>query len=103
MLAAHPNILTNYNIGYSFQGRLIRAVRLSYKSGNPAIFIESHIHAREWITSATATWLLNNLITSSDPAIRDIAENIDWYIIPITNVDGFVYTHTTVSKSEYLI
>lgn len=27
--------------------------------------------------------------------MRDLAENVDWYIIPVFNVDGFVYTHTT--------
>lgn len=65
--------------------------------GNPVIFLEANIHAREWITSATATWFLNELLTSTEPAIRDLAENIDWYILPVFNVDGFVYSHTVVS------
>lgn len=50
---------------------------------------------REWITSATTTWFINQLLTSQDPAVRDLAENVDWYIIPVFNVDGFVYSHTT--------
>ena len=69
--------------------------------GNPAIFIESHIHAREWITSATATWFINELLTSSDPEVRQLANNYDWYILPILNVDGFVYSHETVSVKIY--
>lgn len=64
--------------------------------GNPTIFIESNIHAREWITSSTATWFINELLTSTDPVIMDLAQNIDWYIIPVLNVDGFHYTHTVV-------
>ena len=68
--------------------------------GNPTIFIEANIHAREWITSATATWFLNELLTSQDPAVVDLATNIDWYIIPIFNVDGFAYTHAVVSLSQ---
>lgn len=60
------------------------------------MFIEANIHAREWITSATATCFLNELLTSTDPAIVDLAQNIDWYIIPVFNLDGFHYTHTTV-------
>ena len=66
--------------------------------GNPTIFIESNIHAREWITSATATWFINELLTSTDPAMQDLAQNIDWIIIPVFNVDGFHYTHTTVNS-----
>lgn len=66
--------------------------------GNPAILIESNIHAREWITSATATYILNELLTSTDAEVVDIATNIDWYFIPVINPDGFTYTKTTVSS-----
>lgn len=96
-LAAHPDVLREVPFGKSHEGRPIRAVHLSRKAGNPAVIIESNIHAREWITSATATWLLNELLTSTDPAVRDLSQNLDWYIIPIFNVDGFAYSHTTVS------
>ena len=61
------------------------------------MFIEANIHAREWISSATATYLIYQLLTSTDPAMMDMAENIDWYIIPVLNVDGFSYSHTDVS------
>jgi len=94
LLLAYPALLTNHLIGTSYQGRPIRALKLSYKAGNPTIFLEANIHAREWITSATATWWLNELLTSTDPEIVDLAQNIDWYIMPIFNVDGFAYTHT---------
>lgn len=95
LITQYPGIVTNFTIGNSYEGRPIRGVTISYKKGNPAVFIESNIHAREWITSATCTWIINALLTSQDPIIRDIAENVDWHIIPVLNVDGFVYTHTT--------
>lgn len=60
------------------------------------IFIESNIHAREWITSATATFILNSLLTLTNENFRTMAYNFDWVIVPIVNVDGFEYTHTTV-------
>lgn len=59
---------------------------------NRAIFIEANIHAREWIASATVTWILNQFLYSTDPEVQDIAENVDWYIIPVTNPDGYEYT-----------
>uniref|UniRef100_A0A336K8H3 Zinc carboxypeptidase A 1 n=1 Tax=Culicoides sonorensis TaxID=179676 RepID=A0A336K8H3_CULSO len=87
--------VTPFEIGKSYEGRPILGVKISYKEGNPGIFIESNIHAREWITSATVTWIINEFLNSEDPAVRDLAENIDWYIIPVLNVDGFEYSHTT--------
>lgn len=96
-LIKYKNVLSAETVGYSYHGTEIRAVRLSHKPGNPAIIIEANIHAREWITSATATWVLNELLSSQDPVVRDIAENVDWYIIPVSNPDGFNYTKTTVS------
>lgn len=65
--------------------------------GNPAIFIEANFHAREWVSSATATWIINELITSTDPEVRAMANTVDWYIVPVANPDGFVFSHTTVS------
>ncbi|KAJ6648916.1 Zinc carboxypeptidase A 1 [Pseudolycoriella hygida] len=94
LLLQYPTILTNYYVGSSFEGRQIRAVRLSRKEGNPSIFIEANIHAREWITSATATWLLNELLTSTDPVVQVMSNEYDWIIVPIVNVDGFVHTQT---------
>lgn len=70
---------------------------VSVWQGNPIIFIESTIHAREWITAATATYLLNELLTSNQTNIRYLANNYDFVIVPVMNVDGYVYTHTTVS------
>ncbi|RZC41101.1 zinc carboxypeptidase [Asbolus verrucosus] len=47
------------------------------------------------ISSAVATWVLNQLLTSEDPNVRQIAESHDWYVFPVFNPDGFVYSHTT--------
>ncbi|KAF2896241.1 hypothetical protein ILUMI_09935 [Ignelater luminosus] len=92
--AQYPGIVQSVVGGQSYEGRQIRGVKVSYKSGNKAAFIEGGIHAREWIAPATVTYMLNQLLTSSDPAVRDVAENHDWYIFPSVNPDGYVYTHT---------
>jgi murein tripeptide amidase MpaA len=97
--AAHSNVMTVSDFGTSFEGRPMKVVKISYKTGNRAIFIESNIHAREWITSATATWIINELLNSNDVEVRRIAESYDWYIVPVLNVDGFVHTHEVVSFS----
>lgn len=66
--------------------------------GNPAVFIESTIHAREWISAATATFILNELLTSNDPEIQEMTENYDWIFVPVVNVDGYEYTHSNVKR-----
>ncbi|KAH1017657.1 hypothetical protein HUJ05_008267 [Dendroctonus ponderosae] len=45
------------------------------------------------ITSAVATYILNELVVSQDPAVRRIAEAYVWYIFPVVNPDGFVHSH----------
>uniref|UniRef100_A0A1I8JW39 Zinc carboxypeptidase A 1 n=1 Tax=Anopheles quadriannulatus TaxID=34691 RepID=A0A1I8JW39_ANOQN len=95
LVASYPSVVTPLNIGNSFEGRPIKGVKVSYKAGNKAVFMEGLIHAREWVSGATVTWVLNELLTSSDPKVRQIAENYDWYFFPVTNPDGYEYTHTT--------
>ncbi|XP_035901544.1 zinc carboxypeptidase-like [Anopheles stephensi] len=95
LVESYPGIVTPLNVGNSFEGRPIKGVKVSYKAGNMGVFLESLIHAREWVSGATVTWVLNELLTSSDPKVRYIAENYDWYVFPVTNPDGYEYTHTT--------
>ena len=33
----------------------------------------------------------------SDPSITAMVDRMDWVIMPVFNVDGYVYTHTSVS------
>lgn len=49
------------------------------------------------MTVATATYLINELLTSTDPEVRQLAENYDWVFVPVINVDGYAYTHSHVS------
>ncbi|XP_055639959.1 zinc carboxypeptidase-like [Toxorhynchites rutilus septentrionalis] len=92
LVKQYGNILTIESYGHSYEGREMKAVKLSKGSGNPGIFLESNIHAREWITSATVTWILNQLLTSTDPAVQNLADSYDWYILPVVNPDGLNYT-----------
>ncbi|XP_033222922.1 zinc carboxypeptidase-like [Belonocnema kinseyi] len=81
--------------GWSYKGRRIIGVKLSFAEGNPGVFIEGGMHAREWISPATATYLLNELLTSQDPNVKNLAQKYDWYIFPVCNPDGYVYSHST--------
>lgn len=83
--------------GSTYEGRNITGVHVSYSKNNTnkAVFFETNIHAREWISSAVSTYILNELLTSQDSEIRKLAESYDWYFVPVANPDGFAYTHKT--------
>ncbi|XP_025601863.2 zinc carboxypeptidase-like [Athalia rosae] len=89
----YPNLITPLVGGSSYEGRNITGVKLSFGEGNPGVFLEGGIHAREWISPAVVTFILNELITSKNPDVRAIAESHDWYVFPVFNPDGYVYTH----------
>ncbi|XP_069700914.1 zinc carboxypeptidase-like [Periplaneta americana] len=95
LVEKHPGVLETQLAGLSYEGRQIKGVKLSYQEENPGVFIEAGIHAREWIAPATATWILNQLLSSQDENVRFVAENFDWYIFPSVNPDGYQYSHTT--------
>ena len=86
------------SIGKSFEGRDIKLLKIS-KSGEtkPAIWIDSNIHAREWISGAVLTYVTNELLNSEDAEIQSWTNDFDFYILPIANPDGFEYSHTEVS------
>ena len=84
--------------GKTYEGREIKGVKLSYGGyEKPGVFLEAGIHANEWLGPATATYILNELLTSQDPRVRALAADYDWYIFPIFNPDGYVYTFKEVS------
>ncbi|CAK1581590.1 unnamed protein product [Parnassius mnemosyne] len=84
--------------GQSYQGRSILGLRINTPgrkdSPKPVVFIESGIHAREWIAPATTTYFINELLTSSDPNITALRDQFDWRIFPSVNPDGYHYSFT---------
>ena len=34
----------------------------------------------------------------TDESIRDLVDKLEWIVIPVVNVDGYVYTHSTVRR-----
>jgi len=89
----HPEVVTLVQLGLSTQGRPIQGVKIAFGGENrTTVFIESGIHAREWIAPATATYIIDKLVNSEDPAIQELARSQNWYIFPTVNPDGYRYT-----------
>uniref|UniRef100_A0A1L8DPJ4 Zinc carboxypeptidase A 1 n=1 Tax=Nyssomyia neivai TaxID=330878 RepID=A0A1L8DPJ4_9DIPT len=81
--------------GSTYEGRDIIGININRNVDvNAGIFIESNIHAREWITSGSTVWMINKLLTATEdePNYKDLADNINWYIFPVSNPDGYEYS-----------
>ncbi|CAG7837687.1 unnamed protein product [Allacma fusca] len=93
----YPDIATVYDIGTSTEGRPIRLIHIGIpRTSGPlkqGYWIDGGMHAREWVGPAVATWVINELVTNSDQ-YQDMLTEIDFYIVPIVNVDGYEYSRT---------
>jgi len=89
------DFVTLETIGQSYEGSdmIIAKVCKGGCGNKPAMWIDGGIHAREWITHAAVTWVLKELV-ENDADHADLLENLDWYILPCVNPDGYLYTQT---------
>ncbi|KAG7312132.1 hypothetical protein JYU34_001590 [Plutella xylostella] len=89
----YPSIISVNSIGKSHEGRDLKVLRISDgKPTNKAVWIDGGIHAREWISPATVTYFINQFAENFDVESDDV-KNIDWYILPVVNPDGYEFTH----------
>ncbi|CAB0044857.1 unnamed protein product [Trichogramma brassicae] len=83
----YPQVCSVMSIGKSVQGRDLKVIRISRGLANaPALWIDGGIHAREWISPAAVTYLIDYLVEHSDQLQED------YYILPVVNPDGYEYT-----------
>ncbi len=55
------------------------------------MWVDAGIHAREWIAPATAMFLAQELV-ENEADHPELTENLDWYILPSANPDGYAYS-----------
>ncbi|KAL7038516.1 hypothetical protein ACKWTF_009593 [Chironomus riparius] len=94
LVIEHPNNTELIKIGESYKGLEILGLKLNIGkvSGKKQVIFEGTMHAREWISGAVVTWMLNELITSEDPDVKELAATYEWIVIPVVNVDGYEFT-----------
>ncbi|KAF2623234.1 hypothetical protein BU25DRAFT_350524 [Macroventuria anomochaeta] len=86
--------------GTSYEGRDIYGIHMwgAGGPGKPAVLWHGTVHAREWIVAPTLEYITKQLIDgykSGDNLTQTFLNSYDFYIFPIVNPDGFVYTQTT--------
>ncbi|XP_062956608.1 carboxypeptidase A5 [Cynocephalus volans] len=93
----HSDIVSKIQIGSSFENRSILVLKFSTGgSQRPAIWIDTGIHSREWITHATGLWTAKEIVSEygKDHILTDILKAMDIFIELVTNPDGFAFTHS---------
>lgn len=90
----YPEFVKIIDIGKSYEGRDLKMIHISKPSDvkKPKIFIDGGIHAREWIAPAQVVYIINQLVENAT-ANMDLLENLDWYLIPVVNPDGYEFSH----------
>ncbi|XP_017292307.1 carboxypeptidase A5 [Kryptolebias marmoratus] len=98
LVAENPNLVSKIVIGQSYEGRPLNVLKFSTGGTNhPAIWIDTGIHSREWVTQASGIWFAKKIVKEygRDPALTAILNNMDIFLEIVTNPDGYYYTHTS--------
>jgi len=91
-IAQHSDVATLITLGQTYNGEEIHGVSLGNPS-NPVYYMHCTIHAREWITTTTCMWILDQLLNKDIDRVK-LVELYHWIIVPILNIDGYDYTYT---------
>ncbi|XP_043283994.1 carboxypeptidase B-like [Venturia canescens] len=94
----YPHLVELITIGRSFEGQPLQVVKVSSgptKDGRtkPVLWIDAGMHAREWIGTAVATYILNQLVEKNNTYSK-LLDISDWMILPVVNPDGYEFSHT---------
>uniref|UniRef100_A0A3Q2Z2J2 Carboxypeptidase A1 n=1 Tax=Hippocampus comes TaxID=109280 RepID=A0A3Q2Z2J2_HIPCM len=98
LVAENPNLVSKLVIGQSYERRPLNVLKFSTGgSKRPAIWIDTGIHSREWVTQASGAWFAKKIVNDygRDPALTAILNKMDIFLEIVTNPDGYYYTHTS--------
>uniref|UniRef100_A0A8C6UT97 Peptidase M14 domain-containing protein n=1 Tax=Neogobius melanostomus TaxID=47308 RepID=A0A8C6UT97_9GOBI len=94
----NPELISSAVYGQTFEGRNITLMKLGLK--NPenrekqVIWMDCGIHAREWIAPAFCQWFVKEIVQSynTNAQLKQMLENLDFYVTPVINVDGYMHS-----------
>ncbi len=99
LVTRYPALASMENVGTTLEGRTIRGLRITNDAvagDKPAVVYFGCEHAREWITSTVPTYVAAHLLDNygTDSAVTDLVDNVEFFLIPVFNVDGYEHTST---------
>lgn len=100
LASRYPQYCRYESLGRTYEGRHLAALSISlnnrYKARRVA-YIQAGTHGREWITPLAVLYFANEILTNIR-AFQRILNDVELYLVPLVNPDGYEYTFTTVSK-----
>ncbi|KAK3870803.1 hypothetical protein Pcinc_023998 [Petrolisthes cinctipes] len=91
----YPSVCKTEDVGTTYEGRTMKLITIGTGAAdNPGIFIDGGIHAREWISPATVTYMINELVTKGSGEFSELLSKVNFYVMPSINPDGYQYTWT---------
>uniref|UniRef100_A0A0N5A8I9 Peptidase_M14 domain-containing protein n=1 Tax=Syphacia muris TaxID=451379 RepID=A0A0N5A8I9_9BILA len=88
----YPEYAEVESIGRSYENREMLYIRIGYPTGRAkkTMLVDAGIHARQWISSATALYFIEKLVV--DTKYINLLEAIDIVVISNMNPDGYEYS-----------
>ncbi|XP_072274757.1 carboxypeptidase O-like [Pyxicephalus adspersus] len=94
----HSNLVTQHLLTHSYEERPIYYLKVGFPSpiAKTVIVMDCGIHAREWIAVAYCQWFVKEVLAryKSDTLWNKLLKQVDFYIIPVLNVDGYIFSWT---------
>lgn len=102
--AEYPAITEVEIMGGTVEGRQIRALRIASEEhlGQetlPIIFVTAGVSARDWISVMAAIDIMHELVEHYSD-FQDIVDNIEWFVIPVGNPDGYEFSRAAAAVSQ---
>ncbi|KAM3850726.1 carboxypeptidase O-like [Diretmus argenteus] len=96
IVADNVGVVSIVDYGKTYEGRTIRLLKIGQSTGvlKKAVWMDCGIHAREWIAPAFCQYFVSQILQGykTDPRMQEMMKNVDFYITPVLNVDGYMYS-----------
>ncbi|XP_005144734.2 carboxypeptidase O [Melopsittacus undulatus] len=93
---SNSELVTQHYLGNTVENRPMYYLQISQPldKTKKIIWMDCGIHAREWIAPAFCQWFVKEILQNykSDPNISRFLQNLDLYILPVLNIDGYIYS-----------
>lgn len=99
LVALRPDLVEKLTVGTSYEGRTIYGMRISAPGDDDrvGVLFNGCQHAREWISVMVPMYIADRLVRDYDssPEIQAIMQQVEFFIVPIVNPDGYEYTYAS--------
>ncbi|XP_026061523.1 carboxypeptidase O [Carassius auratus] len=92
----NPDVVSSMIYGQTYENRNISLLKIGLNSTTTkkAVWMDCGIHAREWIAPAFCQYFVKEILGSyeKDSKVNALLKNLDFYITPVLNMDGYIYS-----------